>query len=745
MKHNIILSALFISLLFQFSFSQTHWQRLDNELSFIPEEIQIAANGDKYISVLGRKTILQKKQGHADWVNIMGNNPELSYMPIYNFRQLYIDHQQLPLLYYSGNHFSGIFQFAGGKFVPDSLNPGNAPLNIREELLFDSLGNYYFINNKRLEKYNTRFYSSAIVFNKNEHILKAAMVEPEINWVLTAYKPDSLRFYLLNTQNFIVQKLLQIELDNQYHDFTIVTKNGNLFVVDATGLHRYSDQGSAYQKIIIDPKLSSSLNIDAFYLTKNEQLIVGMDSLFYYSEDEGENWLPLFAFANGFPDQSTIKNIEIADSASALMHIDDGCNHYVLELEPGNSYWHKVEANYSAIQKGGLLALATGKFYASNPSCPTVESDDFAKSWSVTKILDLSILQVFAHDRNTLFAISKDGNNLMESKDEGKQWIMNLQLQQLFPGLSFMWLKSIAPSVTLLQAAIIDSSTGQVQKYIPFLNLNGTEWVSLDQAQTVFFRFQEVKYDKKNQILYAIRSMFVNPELYVSYDFGKTFILHPNFNNFSRIYSFLVNEDGHLLINGIANNQLDLYISKDLQNLESVENGKFRNMGINELYAFENNIIFGVSVVSNVFSSTDGGLTWKDISDGLGLLESDVKIIGNVSYDHNKYVYASITYDGIYQTTQSVVMTKQESKIVTPYQIIPNPVKQDFTIRNSGKNETEILKLEGLTSDGRSIFQLHPKYGQTHFSVPVDLKPGPYILQITDKNSAMHKILLLKR
>lgn len=744
MKHNIILSTLFVSLLFQFAFSQTQWQRLDNELSFIPEEIQIAANGDKYISVLGRKTILQKKQGHTDWVNIMGNNPELSYLFIYNLKQLFIDHQQVPLLYYYGNYSSGIFQFTGGKFVPDFLNPGNAQIIIPEKLLFDSLGNYYYIKNKILEKYNTRFYSSTIVFNKNENLLKAAMVKPEINWVLTAYKPDSLRFYLLNSQNFKVQKLLQIELDNQYHDYTIVTKKGNLFVVDATGLHRYSDQGSAYKKIIIDPKLSSSVNIDAFYLTKNEQLIVGIDSLFYFSDDEGQNWLPLLAFANGFPDLSSIKDIEIADSSSALLHVDDGCNNYILELEPGNTSWLKVEANYSAINNGGLIALATGKFYASSLSCPTVESDDFAKSWSVTKILDHSILQLFAHDRNTLFAISMDGKKLIESKDEGKQWTVNLQLQQLYPGMSFVWLKSIAPAVTLLQAAIIDSATGQVQKYIPFLNFNGSEWLTLDQAQTAFFRFQEVKYDKKNQIIYAVRSMFAEPELYVSYDFGKNFILHPRFNIFSRIYSFMINDDGHLLINGILNNQLDLYISRDLQNLESVENRKFRNVIINELYAFEDNIIFGVSVVSNVFNSIDGGLTWKDISEGLGLMESDVKIIGNVTYDHNKYAYAAISYDGIYQTAQEVVTTVLENKNVTAYQIVPNPVSREFTIGNIENNVTEILKLEGLTIDGRSIFQLHPENGQTKFKLPVDLKPGPYILQVTPKNSAIRRILLLK-
>lgn len=744
MKPFKISFVLFVSMFFQFASSQSHWQRLDNELSFIPEKIHVAANGDKYISVLGRKSILQKKQGQTSWHNIMDNNPELSYLFFYNFRELYIDHQHEPLLFYYGNQYQGIFQFAGGKFVPDILNPGNAQINIPEDLLFDSLGNYYFIKDKILAKYKTRLYNSTTVFNKNETILNASMVRPDFNLVLTAYKSDSLRFYAVNTQNFNVQSLLQIRLGERFHHFAKITRKGNLFIVDSLGLHRYSDRGSTYKKIIVDQKLPAPFEIDAIYLTQNEQLIVGIDSMFFYSEDEGETWLRLLSFANAYPDPSFIRKIEIADSSSALLHVDDGCNNYVLELEPGDSSWHKVEANYSAMYKGGLLALSTGKFYAIHQSCPTVESDDLAKSWSVTKILDNTILQVFVHDRSTLFAISMDGKKLMESNDEGNQWKLNLHLQQLFPGLSFLWLKSIAPSVTLLQGAIIDSATSQIQKYIPFINFNGSDWLPLEHAQTAFFRFQDVKYDKRNQIIYALRSMFVDPELYVSYDFGNNFVLHPELNDFSRIYSFMVNEDGHLLINGIANNQLDLYISRDLQNLESVENGKFRNMSMNELYAFKDKLIFGVSMISNVFSSTDGGYTWKDISGGLGLMQSDAKIVLSVTYDNNEYAYANIAYDGIYRTTQSLVQTKQEHEKKIAYRLFPNPVSKEFTIRNLSVIPSEISKLECFAMDGRPVFQCEAKFGQANFSLPEDLVPGPYLLLLTEKNSAMHRIIFMK-
>jgi len=69
-----LLIIIFICLEFQKAISQNVWDQLDNEKTFYCEDIAVSPNGNFYIAIEGRKSILESQNFGINWVDICLND-----------------------------------------------------------------------------------------------------------------------------------------------------------------------------------------------------------------------------------------------------------------------------------------------------------------------------------------------------------------------------------------------------------------------------------------------------------------------------------------------------------------------------------------------------------------------------------------------------------------------------------------------------------------------------------------------
>ncbi len=740
MRPQLFLFCIGILCYFQDAFAQTQWIRLDNEKTIIPEYILCSEAGDKYVSVSGRKAILGKKAGEIMWTNLMENNPELRYFIFWDSKTLFFDHSQNLRLYYRTDYFDALFNFQQDRFVLDTSSVNQIDHNFQYKIIYDTLGKSYYFKDDQLFSFLTAYGQSQKIFDKREKIVKAIMVSPSENYVLTQRSIDSLRLYKLNSSDFKTQLLTELHNPAGRHQFAQLTKSGNLFIINGEGLFRFSTQLQQTEKLIIDNALPTPSHTDALYLSKKGELILKIDSLFYYSSNEGEDWLRLQSFAHHFPQLSELVKMEIIDSSNALAILDTGCSTLCIELSETSLGWQVLDPDYSAVNRSLHCVSSSGKIYSAQASCVVEESTDEAKTWKPTLLFGNRIKQIIRDHSKSLFAISSDGNHLYESMDDGNNWLENTTIQQNNPGLVFQSLNSIAPEFIYLEGVYKDSVNGKLIRHIPIVNF-GTGWRLLSTAQDSFFRYQ-IKYDRKNKMIYSLKKPFENPRFYASDHTGASFVLKDEFNKFSRVYSYSINDDGHFFINGHLNGVLDLYVSKDLQKFESVNNGQFGKQIINEIYRFNDRIMLAVNFTSFIYISVDGGTNWSELNEGLGLLEQDVKMIGGIAFGKADKVYASMIYDGLYKLDQAIVATNQWEKDAE-LSIIPNPLRHEFEIKCDDLNINATINFFVYTLDGRLVSEFTSKGPDKRFEFPELLAPGLYHVRMyIDHNKEYHATII---
>ncbi|MBK9106965.1 MAG: hypothetical protein IPM92_00945 [Saprospiraceae bacterium] len=481
---------------FQEALSQVQWQRLNNQKTFIPEDVLVSPSGDKFISIYGRKTILHKKSGGDQWVDILANNPELSYFFFNDTKKIFLDFRGTPLLYYNNGSFDGLFANSNDEFDLDTSTLNNIHVRFSNDLHFDTLGNYFQIENNKLIKYNNKLEAPKLIFNKQEPILKIAMFQADVNYVLTQHHEDSLYYYLLNSASAKSQLLAQLELPKKFQSLTAIGRSGNLFIVKADGLYRLDRLSLELNKLILDPALQTAYSVSALYVTKAGQFIVNAENYFYFSDDDGNTWTQLASFAHGFPDLSNIRQIEISDSSNALAIVEDECSNMTLELSEYKRGWYLSETNYSSVHRGSLLVNSKSKIYAQRADCYVEESNGDAFTWKSTQIEGKDLLEIYKHSPDDLFAITAGQKQLFHSFDGGDLWSEITEIHKNFPDLVFLDFKNLATGVSLLLGAYIDPLSGQIERYLPFIKMGASDWIGLDKAQSVFFKL-DIKFDKK--------------------------------------------------------------------------------------------------------------------------------------------------------------------------------------------------------------------------------------------------------
>lgn len=739
MRPQLFLFFMVILSYFQDAFAQTQWIRLDNEKTIIPEYILCSEAGDKYVSVAGRKAILGKKAGETKWTNLMENNPELRYFIFWDSKTLFFDHSQNLRLYYRTDYFDALFNFQQDRFVLDTSSVNQIDHNFQYEIIYDTLGNSYYFKDNQLFSFLTAYGQTQKIFDKGEKIVKAIMISPSENYVLTQRPSDSLRLYSLNSEDFKTQLLTEINNPVEQHQFAQLTKSGNLFIINDEGLFRFSNQLNKTEKLLVDSALPTPYHPDALYLSKKGELIVKIDSIFYYSSNEGEDWLRLQSFAHHFPQLSELVEMEIIDSSNALAILDTGCSTICIELSETSLGWQVLDPDYSAVYRSLHCVSSSGKIYSAQASCVVEESTDEAKTWKPTLLFGTSIKQIIRGHSKSLFAISSDGNHLYESMDDGNNWLENTTIQQNKPGLVFQSLNSFDPGFIYLEAVFKDTVTGNVTS-LPIINFGGG-WMLLSPVQDSFFRYQ-IKYDRKNKLIYSLKNPFENPRFYASDHTGTSFILKDELNKFSRVYSYSINDDGHFFINGRLNGVLDLYVSKDLQNFESVNNGQFGKQIINEIYRFNDGIMLAVNFISFIYISVDGGVNWSELNEGLGLLEQDVRMISGIAFDDAKKGYAMVIYDGLYKLDQAIVATSHWDKDAE-FSIIPNPLRHEFEIKCDDLNMNATVNFFIYTLDGQLVSEFTSKGPDKRFDFPEQLAPGLYHVRMyIDHNKEYHATII---
>lgn len=743
MRPQLFLFCMGILCYFQDAFAQTQWIRLDNEKTIIPEYILCSEAGDKYVSVSGRKAILGKKAGETKWTNLMENNPEIRYFMFWDSKTLFFDHSQNLRLYYRTDYFDALFNFQKDRFVLDTSSVNQIDHNFQYEIIYDTLGKSYYFKDNQLFSFLTAYGQTQKIFDKREKIVKAIMISPSENYVLTQRTSDSLRLYKLNSSDFKTQLLTELHNPAGQHQFAQLTKSGNLFIINGEGLFRFSTQLQQTEKLVIDNALPTPYHPDALYLSKKGELIVKIDSLFYYSSNEGTNWIMLYSMSKDFPTLSDIIQMEIIDSTNALAIVNEDCQASCLELDALNFGWRDLMSGYSFVHRGIHFVSSLGKIYSSKPGCVVEESMDEAQTWTTVEIFGNKISQMLGGATNKVFAVAEGGAHLYESIDDGNQWIENREIQMNNPGIVFMNLRSLAPGITLLMGAFKDPVSGQIIKYVPILN-DGTNWKVLSSAQEKYFNL-EVKFDPFNKLIYALDNTFTNPQFYASDISGAAFILQDKLNLFSKIYSYTINDNGYLFVSGVKNGVLDLYVSADQKKFESVGNGKYVDLLFNEMYRYNNGIIVGVDVILNVYFSKDGGFSWEAMSDGLGLNQKEIKLVGGICINGLNTAFVSVSYDGIYKTAQVIASNNQFSLKSGHFSVIPNPLSSTFEIQGDALNFIKTTQFYVYTMDGRLVTQFSAETHNQYFNFPANLPEGMYYILLRDENYKEYYTTIIKK
>ncbi|MBK9106966.1 MAG: hypothetical protein IPM92_00950 [Saprospiraceae bacterium] len=179
---------------------------------------------------------------------------------------------------------------------------------------------------------------------------------------------------------------------------------------------------------------------------------------------------------------------------------------------------------------------------------------------------------------------------------------------------------------------------------------------------------------------------------------------------------------------------LDFYVSRDQQRFSPVENGRFKDVILNEFFSFPDNILVAISVFSNIYISGNGGETWEDFSNGLGLLQNDVKNIGDFTLDDASNAYASISYDGLYKSINPLVATrefKQDNDVNLYYDKSGEQLKWHCQICASDS----FLEITLFDILGRVLKKSKINAGMTSISIPNEWTSAPYAYTIKGKGN----------
>ncbi len=739
-----LLIIIFICLEFQKAISQNVWDQLDNEKTFYCEDIAVSPNGNFYIAIEGRKSILESQNFGINWVDIcLNDNLGIRYYAENNSKKLFINHQDSLVELFYDNGFIVPRYFNGTEFNLDTLiYKFNAQVN--DNLKFDQNGNYYYYEKEQLYKYINPYFDSYKVFNNGDKIVSAFMFDTLNNFIVT-YKDNG----IINVHKFNSKTLEYKTIISNFHEGanlsgTVIAESGIILISSLVGLYRYENDGVNCELVQFDPNVDPEVNIELLLKATNGSLLIRVNNLYYYSIDNGKSWLKLNKFNVNFPEGKIVKLLPY-DSTNALLLVEQNCGFkipYILkDFEAG---WVKINDAYSALKLYNLYKTSNGTIYAkTDKSCTLISSDDESKTWVEPKIFGQSIHQLFELGDSVFYATTTAEFSLFKSTDYGKNWQKIYAADFGDPNLSFLGMKQVNSSRVYLIAGYKDTITNKFVKFVVFASIDSKNWVKLEDF-TASLILRELVFDNFNNLIFSYQPWSDN-QIYTSFDNGNTFTSDDRFQNFNKIYSLNCNERGEIFVCGELNGKLNLYIYKNLTNFIPYHTDQFKNKFITPIKKLRNNNLLAIMGIDGVFLSSDGGENWINYNKGLNLNGPEIYLVKDVFIDKQDNGYVCLEYDGLYKSTIPLVAT-ENLEICSKVKLSPNPALDHITFYANGNcnfNNAHVFFYDKL---GRVVYDLQNKVDCLNLTIPIDQLPtGSYIYKLINSKSMIYSGVFIKK
>lgn len=714
--------------------AQSIWSKLNYESSIKIENMYMSKNGDVALAMKDKDIIIEITKYGTELKNYEFN--DFFYNPnIELYKDVFYDDKNTLFIryFFGGNHLYTFDKTNSKKILIQDY------LVYLDKVKFDKNSNAYSYDYSAVSTFASDWSKEKVIFMPviNQTSISNIFPYDELHNYIVVQSYNKYNYlYNLNRQT---EKAVLLWEDNFYlpRNNFIVTSSGTFIYGDNNGL--YKNKGQGFANINFDSSITEA-NINWVSFDKKGNIIIQSNKDFYWSTDEGLSWTKLSKFHTDLK----FTQIEVYDSSFAVALVtDEVYKQSVYVINQNNNSWNKLEINYNIRCMTNIIEANNGTLFANdddvnfpNGAGVLLKSYNQGRNWEPVLFEGKEIFSVF-NKKGILFGTSRERgfiNYPVKSTDNGETWQnVSLPFKELKSFENFYIVPTKNKFLAFFSNDPLDSLVVLQSRD------DGLSWnylYKINQASTHRVGWKAID---RNDYLYGWT--FQETPVYVSKNYTETYEIDHRFDPFVRINHLYFNPDGSALVVGSMNSSYTnkLFKTSDFIHFDSLDvpfmvNFLFLN---NEHYPF----VIATSFDKGLWYSRDGGISWRDYSDGLVLYPKNYSYFTDFTILHDSTAMASICFDGIYKTSWKVSSTNLD---IDPSGVFyPNPFHDNLKLKYD-QNTQIPLTLSIYDAQLRCIQKLQIINKAEIISVKSTVPPGILFYRLESNNRIIATGKLLK-